>query len=236
MVRGLSNSQDELNTDNFYLNCYYTFFRSKAGGAYEESEITTIEEPTAKELNSTTANSTLNYCIIVLIGHGASQENNQLFQLNKDEIILAGQLNPNCEKNLIILESCRSEIENVLTVDLNDKLPKFKYGGIVRSPINRQKARELYNEHLKNCKVGQAVCFACRKGEEAYNYYFSMGLIQSSFNWHLESGNHYSVLPIDGLMSYLSIEIPKLTQEKISENQTPEIIGNFDFPIAVSKF
>ena len=236
LVKGYSETLEESNSDNFYINCYYTFFLSIAGGAYKESEIVTIEQPAATDLEQILRQEELDFGILVYIGHGATQSDNQLFQLNENEIIKAGQFIITAKKQLIILESCRSKREDVLTVDLVDKIPKFKYGGIVRSPINKNKAREIYNNYLKDCKDGVAICFACSNDQTANNYYFSIGLIQNAFNWHLESGNHHVVLSIDTLMNYLSEELPKFSKETNGEIQKPEMKGFYNYPFAVSKF
>ncbi len=236
IVKGYSEDLTELHSDNYYVNSYVSFFKSIAGGAYEIDEIITLLEPSAFNLQETISKLNIEYCIIVFIGHGATQKNYQLFKLNKTEIIQPGQLNFIADRNLIILESCRSEVDSVLAVDLSDKLPKFKYGGTVRAPIDRIKAKELYFQSINNTDHGIVICFACTSNEEAWNYYFSFGLLQKSQDYHLESMFHFQVHSIQTMMKILIMQLPKFVQTKIAETQTPEINGTIEFPFVVSKF
>ncbi len=235
IIKGHSKNDIELNEDNAYINYYYNFFRSIAGGAYEEDEIICLSEPISNKLKQLVLELKPDYLIIVLLGHGATQDDKQLFQLNSNEIIKAGQLILESSKQLIILESCRTDIKNIFTVDLTDKLPKFKYGGVVKRPLSRIEARQLYTKQLYNCENGIVICFACRKNEEAVNYYFSLAVIQIAFDWHLENGNS-TTLSIVSLMNYLEYELPRFTIEQINKIQVPDMKGNINFPIAVSKY
>ena len=235
IIKGHSKDDYELNTDNLYITYYFNFFRSIAGGAYEEGEIICLSEPTTDKLKQFILELKADYLILVLLGHGATQNDKQLFELNSNEIIKAGQLILEANKQLIILESCRTDSENIFTVDLTDKLPQFRSGGKVVRPLNRIEARQLYLEQLNNCENGVVVCFACRQNSEAINYYFSLGIIQVAFDWHLKNGR-YKTLSIISLMNYLEHELPKFTEEQINEIQIPELKGNINFPIAVSKY
>jgi hypothetical protein len=236
IIKGYSEDLSELHADNYYVNSYYTYFKSIAGGAYESDEIVQLLEPKSVDLDLLISKLGIEYCVIIFIGHGATQDNYQLFKLNKTEIIQPGQLNFQADKTLVILESCRSEVDNVLAVDLSDKLPKFKYGGTVRSPIDRVKAKDLYFQNIRTCNNGIVLCFACSINEEAFNYYFSYGLIQKSHDYHLDSSFHLQVHSIQTIMAVLIKQLPNFVHTKIGKIQTPKINGKFDYPFAISKF
>ncbi|MBL7722502.1 MAG: hypothetical protein JNK27_00065 [Chitinophagaceae bacterium] len=236
VIKGFSKTPEELELDRHYSQTYMNFFNSRAGGAYSAAEIQYHEDISAADLNKLTKALISDFIILVLIGHGATQVDNQLFQLNEKEIIRPGQLEFSAPKQMILLESCRSEIEGVFSVDLNDKIPKFKYGGVVRSPITREQARQLYNEQLASCKDGQVVCFACAKGQAATNYYFSLVLLQAAFDWHLGPGPHLKTMNIDFAMDYIMPEVNRLSTEAGTGPQTPTILPSIPFPFAVSKF
>jgi hypothetical protein len=236
IIKGYSENPEELNLDRHYSENYRSYFLSVAGGAYKADEIIYSEEPTAGELDAILQKFKLDFAVVILIGHGATQDDRQLFKLNKDEVIKAGQVHVNSKKCLIILESCRSEIKGIFTVDLNDKIPKFKYGGIVRAPITMEKSRELYDEQVEKCGDGTVVCFACSNNETAKNFYFSLVLIQIGFNWHLEYWHHFETLTITRLMPHISNEVNKVALKITGESQQPEIDGTLDFPFSVSKF
>jgi hypothetical protein len=185
-----------------------------------------------KEIN----NENLDYGILVYIGHGATQDNNQLFQLNKNEIIKAGQLQINSPKQAIIVESCRAKIENVFTADLKDYVPKFKYGGTVRYPLTREISRDVYDCHIRRCNDGMMVCFACSLGENAYNYYFSTLILQNSIDWHQETHRHCAILPLDDLMGLTLFHTMELSKKELNVIQQPQRIGIKNYPFAVSKY
>lgn len=236
LITGHPQNEEDRNSDNFYLNYYYNYFRGNSGGAYESDEILVYEQPTVSELKILTSVFLADYAVIVLIGHGATTNENQVFQINENEIIKAGQLEFEIDKQLIIVESCRNIHDKVFIIDLNDKLPKFKYGGIVRAPINRDKAKELYNNKIRECNNGMTICLACSKDESAWNYYFSFSLIQASFNWHLSSHNHFQTLGINSIMEFVKLNVHQVAKKEVDEDQNPEIIGIEDFPFSVSKF
>lgn len=157
----------ELGFDREYAQYYANFFSSTAGGAYESSEINYYEDVSVGNLIAIYKALYFDYAILVLIGHGATQGNSQLFKLNEDEIIKPGQIELNTRKQLTIIESCRTEIDGIFTVDLNDKIPKFAKGGIVRAQLTRQKVRALYDKMIDVAADGIQVCFACSNGQEA---------------------------------------------------------------------
>ena len=236
IIKGHSRDAAELQTDRYYTDRYERFFTSIAGGAYEAAEIHQLEEPMAADLQQVLTAQALGFAVVVLIGHGATQQNRQLFQLNQLEIILAGQIETNSPKQLILLESCRSDINQVLAFDLNNTLPKFKYGGMVRAPISRVTARDLYDQQVGACGNGTMACFACTQGESAWNYYFSAFLLGSAFNWHLGPGPHLEILTIADLVNHVSPLVSQEAVQRVGEVQTPELWNTINFPFAVSKF
>lgn len=236
IIKGYSKTHQELELDRFYIKKYYDYFSSISGGAFEDKEITHFQDITTSDLNNAIADLEFDYVIILLIGHGATQNNNQLFQLNYSEIIRAGQLNIKADKQLFLFESCRTQIDIIDTVDLNDEIPKFQSGGVLMMPIERRKARELFEEQLKKCGDGVVVCFACSSKEVAKNYYFSSVLIRTAFNWHLQPLHHFETFNIVDLMNTVSKEVNELATRITGESQQPQIIGNLNFPFSVSKF
>lgn len=236
LIKGFANDEIESYAINNYALNYSNYFKSIAGGAWEETEIIIISNPLTVNLKSFFENNKPDYAIIVLIGHGATQNNKQLFKVNKDEIIQAGEFNYNIEKQLIIIESCRCSREDIPFVNLTDKVISYKNGGKFLMPLNRKSAKKLYNVQLMNCKNGIVVCFACKKNEVARNFFFSKTLLESSHNWHLEPNNQSEFLGIKTLMEITSTKVMNLSLNKKKTIQTPEISGEIDFPFAISKY
>jgi len=232
IIIGHPHNDKQKDSFNIFSNYYRIFFYDTSGGAYENEEIVILNQPTVEILKNEINRSKEDFGIVVLIGHGATKENNQLFQINENEIIKAGQLDFRFRKQIIILESCRDEITNIQTVDLSDKIPKFRDGGIYRKPISRIKSKELYLEQLKKCENGLVICLACSRNESAENFYYSSSLLQIGKNWHLNRENYSQILKINELMFLTRIQVSNKTQNR----QNPEMLGIKDFPFVISKF
>lgn len=232
IIKGFSKSEAELRSDRQYVKNYVTFLTSKAGGAWDlEEDLLVLEDPTIEELEDIVDNLEPHYVLLIMIGHGATQESKQLFQINETTIIQAGQLALDVDKQLVILESCRTHLNGkIKTVDLRDRLPQFKYGGLVRRPLTEEEARNMYNSVIDECENGLVICYPCSDNEEAVGYYFSYALLHRSFEWHLL--NHTRYFPITQLMEFVSSDVKKITKEK----QNPTITGTIGFPFAISKF
>ncbi len=222
--------------DEEFCEIYSTFFKSTAGGSYYQEEVEFLCEPTHIQLDLKISKKKLDYGIIVYVGHGANQNDNQLFHLNKDEIIRPGQYLCNSNKQIIILESCRVLLDSIPTVDLEDKIPAFKNGGIVRHPLSVEQSREIYNSHIKRCENGVTICYACQLGTSAYNYIFSKSFLEQAMEWHLDSSRHCAILPLDELMRLSWLETFLQAIEQCNEKQIPHDDNPMNFPIAVSKF
>jgi len=239
IIKGHSNNDIEEQAINTYVDYYLYFLRSIAGGVWETDELSKLETPNSQRLKNIIESHNVDYALIIFVGHGATQDDNQLFKLNENEAIKAGQFVLNVPRQMIILESCRSNIQNIPdipVIDLSDQLPKFENGGIVRAKINRDKAKELFFGKLNSCDKGLVVCFACSVGEQASNFLFTYGLLTISWNWHLDPGYHLQTLNINEIMKSLIKEIPKLSQREVGKIQTPEKIGEANFPFCISKF
>lgn len=236
LVNGYSEKPDELTVFEAYIKYYKRFFVGIEGGAYCESDVIHLNQPTCSELNKILQEEEIDYGILIFLGHGAIKDDNQLFQLNKSDVIKAGQYTIFAKKQLIILDSCRTFNEYINAVDLGNKTPIFRSGGKIRLSISIAKARERYDNWLKKCQDGICICFPCEIGETANNFYFSYLLVNIAFNWHFDYRNTLPILTIDELMNILSAELPKHNFETSGIIQNPEIKGYFEFPFAVSRF
>lgn len=236
IITGGPKSPNEKEMFTTYLEHYKRFFSSNAAGSYEDDEISVLNEPTTEELNKLVDELSVHLCILVLIGHGATQDDNQLFQLNQAEIIRAGQIMIEADKKIIIMESCRSNIEHIPTVDLNDKKPLFEAGGVIQIPKDREEAKQIYIESILTCEPGLTICLACQQGEEAHNFYFSSSLLQIAFNWHSDNRISNRVLHLNELMHLTKQEVSKIALAEMNKSQNPENISIVNFPFCISKY
>lgn len=232
IIKGYSKNEIELRSDHQLVKDYITFLTSTAGGAWDfEQEMIVLEDPTIERLEQIIEKRSPHFVLLIMIGHGATQDSKQLFQINETTIIQAGQLAFDVDKQLVILESCRTNVNDKMkTVDLKDRVPGFKHGGLVRRPRTKEESRNTYICIVEECSKGLVICYPCRDNELAEEFNFSNALLRRSFEWHLL--NHSSHFPITQLMEFVSKDVNKITKAK----QTPVISGTIGFPFAISKF
>lgn len=222
IIKGAAQNDNENKYDSYYANAYKTYFKSTSGGAYIDDEIDIIVDVTLSSLNERISSLIEDFVIIVYIGHGANEQDYQLFKLNENEIIRPGELLPPTKKGIIILESCRCVLESIPIVTTG-KIPSFKEGGKIILPLSNNNARSRYNLLLKQAKDGFAICFACSKDEEAINYYFSTHLLNISYLLSKKDSCN-----IGNIFNVLCEQF-----EKHDILQKPEIIGNIELPFSV---
>jgi hypothetical protein len=232
IIKGFSKNEIELRLDLRLVKDYINFLKSTAGGAWDlEQEMIVLEDPTIERLEQIVEEGSPQFVLLIMIGHGATQDSKQLFQFNESTIIQAGQLAFDVDKQLVILESCRTHANGkIKTVDLKDRTPGFKYGGLVRRPRTKEESRNIYMRIVEECSNGLVICYPCSDNELAEGFYFSIALLRRSFEWHLL--NHSRYFPITQLIEVVSKVVFKITKEK----QTPVISGTIGFPFAISKF
>lgn len=233
LIKGFSKTAYEYQLDCYYLLKYIEYFKNVAGGAFEDNEILIIKKCSVDMLKKMMVEIRVDFAVIVYIGHGATQDNNQLFQLSENEIIKPGQFVSISEKVLVILESCRCKTNGVYTIDLTDKIPKFRDGGVVRCKISKEESRRRYIEQIKKCHIGLVVCFACSEDEEALDYIFTTELLEYAMNWYSNRENYNPVLSIVDVMKYIPIS---LSIFKPDVKQHPVFIGVEQFPFVISRY
>lgn len=235
IIKGFSKDDKERQATEKMIGFYKAYFISNAGGAYEENEVVLMNDPQLKDITALYEKDAPNYLITILIGHGGIQDEVQLFKLNSKEIILPGQLELGVSKRLVILESCRTLVDNYEVVKLDSIVPSYKDGGVIRKMLTKSRSKELYLEALSKCDDGLTVAFACGEDEKASSFYFSNKLIELATRWHNDIKNHENVLGISPLVNAVSEEVAKISRSR-SKEQTPETKGSVDFPFTVSKF
>ncbi|MES2808053.1 MAG: caspase family protein [Bacteroidota bacterium] len=213
---------------------YNEYFKSNTGGAYEDAEITNLETPKVNEIQDLLKeDKKIDFAVLVLIGHGATQEGKQLFQINADEIINPGQIELTLKKQLVVVESCRvTAISDHPVVDVTDKIASFKDGGKIKFPISKAKSKELYNAGVEKCNDGLVVCFACDEDEKASKLHFTKALIEMSKNWSANPQLDSAVASIQGIMVPVAEHVKKESNDK----QSPQIWGTEKFPFAISRY
>ena len=239
IIKGSSKDEQELSATMAFVDKYKEWFKSNAGGAYEENEIKTLTDKTLAELKLNFESDILDFVVVVAIGHGANQESCQLFGLNSEEKIKLGQLVEliKSDKQLWLIESCRVLRTNIDVIDLSYKIPSFKKGGeIPPIPISKEKTRVLYDKQIKKCDNGKVICFACSRNEIAMNAIFTRHILNYSHQWYLSSKFNSATLNITELMNCIKPFVNSTALQERGKEQHPEILENIEFPFAISKY
>jgi hypothetical protein len=230
IIKGYSKTDVELINDRNIIQLYIDFFTSNAGGCFDfENEILVLEDPELDEFRALEFLHSKDYLVVLLVGHGANKEGIQIFQVNKDLFIQPGQLQFNCERQTHIIETCRNVIDFELDIKrLNNFIPKYKYGGIVKRRLTREEARDKFNKSLVSSPKGIIYLFACNIDESANNYFFLRVLIDISIYAH----EYYrdSVFYISEIFKHVEKEVTNLSKG----SQNPIKIGDVDFPFVVA--
>lgn len=235
IIKGKAHNDGQKQSFEQIGNVYAAYFDSISGGAFDPQEIEIMTEPSVADIQGLLKAGQVDYAVLVLIGHGATQNGKQLFHLRDGEVINPGQMELSSSKQLVFVESCRSLRTGVPVIDINDKVPNFKLGGVFRYLISRERAKQLYLESLASCNDGIVVCFACDEDESAGKFRFSKTLLEKAKAWSNSSQNTMATLPISGLMPSVAAIVGDLAMAD-RKRQNPQLQGGISFPFVVSKY
>jgi len=229
-IKGYSKTATELINDRKIIQLYIDFFTSNAGGAFDfDSEIIILEEPTIETLNTLTELNNIDYLIVVLVGHGASKDGIQIFQLQENVMINPGQIQFSCPKQLHIIESCRGVIDFELDIKrINRLVPKYAYGGTVKAPLSREESAQLFNSAIEKADEGSLYLFACAIDESAHNFFFLQVMVDIAIYVHEYFRN--SIYSAGDIFEQAKSQVNNLTKGA----QTPTRIGINDFPFVIT--
>ena len=230
ILKGYSKNAFELAADRAIINKYVSFFCSNAGGCYNlNTEIIILEEPDIDAVKNLERLNSSDYLIFLLMGHGASKDGKQIFQIQKNLFVSPGQIQFTCKRQVHILETCREVFkENIKLETFNNLIPKYKYGGQVAQPLTRDQSKTRYNEAIKNSKEGVLYMFAANIGEQAHDFLFLKFILKKAKYIHeFKRGKVVSARRI--------FELAKKHVIKSSDGlQTPVIVGESDFPFVIT--
>jgi len=230
IIKGHSKTEVELTNDRKIIQLYIAFFCSNAGGAFDfDNEILIYEEPYIETLNKLDILNTLDYLVVLLIGHGANKDGIQIFQLQEKLFVQPGQLQFQCTKQLHIIETCRDIIDFELDIKrINRLIPKYRYGGVVKRPLTREESQLKFNQAIDECNTGTTYLFAANIGESAYGFLFLQLLIDISI--YIHEYFREEIVNVGYVFEQTKKQVVKLTKG----NQNPTKIGEVDFPFVIT--
>lgn len=230
IIKGYSKTEVELINDKKIIQLYIDFFCSNAGGAFDfDNEILIYEEPDIETLNQLEILNTLDYLVVLLIGHGATKDGKQIFQLQENLFVQPGQLQFQCAKQLHIIESCRDVIDFELDIKrINRLIPKYKYGGVVKRQLTREESLLKFNQAIERSNEGTTYLFAASIGESAYGYLFLQLLIDISIYIH----EYFRDEVVN--VGYIYDRVKNQVSELTKGNQNPTREGDVNFPFVIT--
>lgn len=233
IIKGFSKTEEELFTDRKIIQLYIDFFTSNAGGCFDlDTEFFIYEDPELEILQKLEFLNKNDYLIVILVGHGATKDGVQIFQLNEETIIHPGQLQFDCKRQLHIIESCRNIFSSTIEIDrLNHFIPKYKYGGIIKEKtLTREESLQIFNDALRDSSEGVIYLFACSVDEKAIDYFFLRELITRSVHIHeYFSGGAYG---ISNIFEHTKEKVMELSKKR--QNPVKVGFGNFPFVITIT--
>lgn len=230
IIKGHSKTEVELTNDRKIIQLYIDFFCSNAGGAFDfDNEIFIFEEPNIETLNNLDILNSLDYLVVLLIGHGGNKDGIQVFQLQEKLFVQPGQLQFYCKKQLHIIETCRDIIDFELDIKrINRLIPKYKYGGIVKRPLTREESLLKFNQAIENTNEGTTYLFAANIGESAFGYLFLQLLIDISIYVH----EYFREEIVN--VGYIFDQTKKQVAELTKGSQNPTRHGDVNFPFVIT--
>ena len=216
------------------IDTFQTFLQSAGGGAWNSSEIDIIINPRRSLLRSRlTSRNAYDFTITFFSGHGGicNHDNSTYLALNNlEEEIDVNELVNGSDRQLIIVDSCRSYYKRAATLAGDAMMKAESY-----TRDSRLLARALYDSHLEASEHGCIVAYAASEGEAANDTTeggaFTQALLRSGSEFS-RGGNQQGILGFNMAFTAAKNEV---SQKYRSQN--PCIVGStrrrYWFPFAV---
>jgi uncharacterized protein YaaQ len=211
---------------------YYNYLLSAAGGDWYETELLMYRNASAKSIKNSIATTDADYTITIFAGHGGyfktGNKELNLF-LNDSEILTITDLVNKAEKQLIIIDACRTVIKTKISEPLVIEEKFYNFTG--------SETRHHYEQHIASCEKGISVLLSCSldeaAGEDKNGGFFSQSLIKSGINFNAQLTSKH-VLDIKSAFNWA-----KENLKEYPTNQIPEYIGGrriYHFPFAIKPY
>ncbi|HEY3778271.1 MAG TPA: caspase family protein [Rhizomicrobium sp.] len=172
---------------------YKKFLLSPVGGAWYDSEITTLNRPNVATVRAaiTTTMKYASYSFVVFCGHGCTRGNSTILELRKGEEINELELRRGSPRHTLVLDCCRELSKSVLAEDT------MMRALLAKADMEPRDTRKYFDEEIARCPTGLVVQHACALGETAQDDpksggYYSSNLIRAADDWASARHSHYS--------------------------------------------
>ena len=201
------------------LKNYRSFLKSERGGAWLDSEILTIENPSLTFLNAHILNVKLNdrpdFVFLVFSGHGEYRKSGTVFGINRTETIEENKLWSIAKRQITIADCCRG----VETEELRKSLEMFADGGKIGSAL----IRKFYDDRIMKSDEQQARFYSCSVGETSIDTGRSGGgLYTKNLFKSIQEAHYIDYLTINDAHDIASKSTAKEAMESEQHSQNPD--------------
>lgn len=158
------------------INLINKYLLSPKGGAWKNSEINIFLDKSSAKINYTInriKNYNPDYLFLYFSGHGFSIDRKQILVINKKEVIYLNKFFKIAPREMIILDTCRTELTSLESSVVSPNVKPSK-----PSVSQKQFCRDLFDSCVQRCPPGIQIAYACdsqgkttinsRKKESAY--------------------------------------------------------------------
>lgn len=213
------------------VEIYYNYLLSQTGGCWNKSEIEVYFNSNSKDVREGLRNLEADYTVTLFTGHGGSLNSgisNMLFFITDTETIGLSDLFNKSKKQLIIIDTCRTLIEDKI-----NKAEEEDFGFLYTQGFKEQ-ARCLYNKQIENSDNGVVILTSCSQDEisleDGDGSYFLKSLIKAGIDYSFGSVSN-PILDIKQAFQKSSIHLGFLPTKQNPELTAGKVFTWFPFAV-----
>jgi len=202
------------------------FLLSEKGGAWYESAITILNDPTVRKIEHAIKRAVADYTLVYYAGHGLTNHYSQSVLCVGNDLLLDWKLLNASLRQLVVVDACREYIEP----GISGLPPDF---GIEYEYFEGSPARALFDKHIRMSPHGKLIVHGTQVGAVADEGndggVFTTALLHVSTR--LKAANNLTYAPIDLVLKHVA---RKLARD--GSHQIPCITyreGNLQMPFAI---
>lgn len=164
------------------LRNYHRFLNSPSGGAWEASEIESMDRPTRAAVQLKIAEfARYDYTFVMFSGHGwySSVDRDRILELRKDERVSSQELLLYAKKRTLVLDCCLV-VHHEPMMEKAARMVAFANAAHIPRTPNREACRKLFLEGIEKAPVGYVRISSCAIDERSWDDDNSGGRYNSS--------------------------------------------------------
>ncbi|WP_421854461.1 caspase family protein [Marinomonas sp.] len=179
---------------------------SNKGGAWKESEITILIDPSPYLVKAHIDQAEdKDYVFITCSGHGEHRVGGNIddtvMYLNEDDTIAISEVNPRNKRHLVVVDVCRKIVE--VKKEYSTAMNKFAMENFNESHIDY---RAIFDNAIMSTAEGRIVTYSCEinqaAGDNGQGGVFTQALLKTPGVFSRPSGRSYGVLDINAAFEH----------------------------------